>query len=597
MNLYEEQQKVQKAMNTTLSGLQEDPWLTQRVLANVKGEEPVKRKVSLALVLCIVLGFAVAGTAYALLASSKVAEFFGEHWNRELGTRLQEGKIAQIGESVTIGDVVITLDEIVYRDRGLYGVGSIRAIHEEDVLVPMDVAESIAMAKWEGFTLDEEAKALIAIAQTTGGKMITVRSMPLKIGVDEGTMLMPGSIGYYDVANEDGSLIYSFEASDGFAVNEGTTYQIQMEGTVEQINDDGAAVDGTRQQSTWTVSCTPVFVNDSKELSDETKSNVTVVTEDGYDVITPAEYQESGTMPVYQATVTDFTEGVDPEWFNTTGIANGAGTDRVEFNDHAILSASPEALFYDEYLDHQYSEAYSGAIVRVVWIRDWESHRGEFNLEQTVLSGITLEEAQKQVEALITKLGLGCNRYSCCYALDMSLNRIREMGAVYEKAITDGELMTDDDWVPYDYSSIPAGEEGFYLEYRPALIDTADAQGRYGLCFFVNSRGIVYAHLCNQFNMGDALESPDKLITHEDAVVRLNEELNRSQYGEDEHVVAVQKAVLTYEPVRADNREEGMIFVPAWTIIYRDQKASLLGYDCYALFNAIDGLLIDASFR
>ena len=44
MNLHEEQQKVQKAMNTTLSGLQEDPWLTQRVLANVKGEEPVKKK-------------------------------------------------------------------------------------------------------------------------------------------------------------------------------------------------------------------------------------------------------------------------------------------------------------------------------------------------------------------------------------------------------------------------------------------------------------------------------------------------------------------------------------------------------------------------
>jgi hypothetical protein len=72
MTLHEEQQKVQKAMESTLSGLQEDPWLTQRVLANAKGEEPVKKKLSTALVLCIVLGLAIIGTAYAILSSSQI---------------------------------------------------------------------------------------------------------------------------------------------------------------------------------------------------------------------------------------------------------------------------------------------------------------------------------------------------------------------------------------------------------------------------------------------------------------------------------------------------------------------------------------------
>ena len=141
MTLHEEQKKVQKAMESTLSGLQEDPWLTQRVLANAKGEEPVKKKLSTALVLCIVLGLAIIGTAYAILSSSQVAEFFGQHWNQDLGTRLQEGKIAQIGESVTVGDAVITLDEIVYRDRGIYGVGTVRPVHEGDVLFAMDTAD------------------------------------------------------------------------------------------------------------------------------------------------------------------------------------------------------------------------------------------------------------------------------------------------------------------------------------------------------------------------------------------------------------------------------------------------------------------------
>ena len=104
MTLHEEQKKVQKAMESTLSGLQEDPWLTQRVLANAKGEEPVKRKISLALVLSIVGILAVMGTAYALF-SSQVAEFFGQHWNRDYGDWLQGGKIAQIGETVTLGGV------------------------------------------------------------------------------------------------------------------------------------------------------------------------------------------------------------------------------------------------------------------------------------------------------------------------------------------------------------------------------------------------------------------------------------------------------------------------------------------------------------
>ena len=97
MNLHEEQKRVQKAVSNTLTHVQEDPWLTQRVLANAKGEEPVKRKTSLALVLSIVGIFAMMGTAYALF-SSQVSEFFGQHWNQELGARLLEGKIARIGE-------------------------------------------------------------------------------------------------------------------------------------------------------------------------------------------------------------------------------------------------------------------------------------------------------------------------------------------------------------------------------------------------------------------------------------------------------------------------------------------------------------------
>ena len=140
MNLHEEQKKVQKAMNAALSGLREDPWLTQRILANAKGEKPVKRKMSLAVVLSVVLALAVLGTAYAL-SSSLVAEFFGQHWGHDYGEWLQGGKVARIGETVTLGGVDFTLDEVVYRDRGIYGVGTARVKDAKDVLLPMDLAD------------------------------------------------------------------------------------------------------------------------------------------------------------------------------------------------------------------------------------------------------------------------------------------------------------------------------------------------------------------------------------------------------------------------------------------------------------------------
>ena len=55
MTLHEEQERVQKAVNHSLSHVQEDPWLAQRVLAHAKGEEPMVKKVSLAFIILLVL--------------------------------------------------------------------------------------------------------------------------------------------------------------------------------------------------------------------------------------------------------------------------------------------------------------------------------------------------------------------------------------------------------------------------------------------------------------------------------------------------------------------------------------------------------------
>ena len=595
MTLHEEQERVQKAVGNSLSFLREDPWLTRRVLANAKGEKPVKRKFSLALVLSIVLGLAVMGTAYAL-TSSQVAEFFGLHWNQELGESLKEGKVAQIGESVIVGDVEFTLNEIVYKDRALYGVGTARPVHENDVIIPMDIAENP-----EYFTISEEARALVEKAKASGGKMLTTDSMPTKIGVDEGTMLTPGCIGYYDLVNGDGSVTFSFEASDGFAINEGTSYQILMESWVWQMNENGEKIDGTRMQGDWTVSCVPTVLNPSNEKTET--SPVTVIEQDGYELVVPEAYRETGTLPVYRAVEADFTKNVNPEWFNGTGAKDGADAMDIRYKDdkdvlfanHARLSLSPEALYYKEYADDAYTEADSGVIVDIIWMRKWENHRGEFNLEKTELSGITLAEAQAQAEELMEKLGIACNQYICDEALDMSLDRIQTMRAIWEKAIVDGELLVDDDYQPYDYSAIPASEEGYYLHYSPLGVDTTLAGGRYSAVFYINSRGVVYANIRNWFNRGELVSTPETLITPDAAIDKLAEELGRSLSRYDKEIKSIQRVALTYEAVRADNKADGMVFVPVWMILYQDASAVRQNYSCYALVNAVDGTLIDAS--
>ena len=593
MTLREEQERVQKAVNQSLAHIQEDPWLSQRVLANVKGEEPVKRKISLALVLSIVGVLALAGTAYALFSSSRVAEFFGEHWNKELGESLQEGKGAQIGESVTIGDVVFTLDEIVYRNRALYGVGTARPVDEKDVIVPMDLADDP-----ECFRASEDAQKLAAKAKKTGGKLLTITSMPEKIGVDEGTMLMPGTIGYYDIANEDGSVTFSFEASDGFAVNEGTSYQISMESSVKQIKDTGESIADSLRNEKWTVSCVPVIMETSTEKPDASEKTAAVIEQDGYELNVPSMYQETKTMPVYQALEIDFTAMTDPAWLNQSGVQDGTDKTYIRFRDHAALGLSQEGLDYNEFANDNFDETYSGAIIRVVWVREWPKHRGEFVLDRKELSGITLTEAQSKAEELIRKLGIDVNQYACVEALDMSLERIQAMGAIWEKAIADGELTTDDCYQSYDYASIPAEEEGYYLRYSPLGIDTFEAGSRrYSVELYINSRGIVYAGIRNPYVRGEVVETPTALMTPDEAIARTAEELGRSLSGGDKVIKSIQQVALTYEAVRAENKSDGMVFVPVWAVLYKDEEALRNETNAYALINAVDGSLIEASFR
>ena len=124
MYLHKEQQKVQRAMNTTLSGLQEDPWLTQRVLANAKGEEPVKKKLSVSAILVIAL-IAVSITA-ALAVGLGLVSNIGQIYNLNDNSERQQllKNIQQLNDNYEGNAVRFVLTEALYDSAaGSYGLG------------------------------------------------------------------------------------------------------------------------------------------------------------------------------------------------------------------------------------------------------------------------------------------------------------------------------------------------------------------------------------------------------------------------------------------------------------------------------------------
>ena len=608
MNLREEQEKVQKAMNSVLSGLREDPWLTQRVLANAKGEEPVKRKISLALVLSIAGILAVMGTAYALF-SSQVAEFFGRHWGHDYGDWLQGGKIARIGETVTLGGVDFTLDEVVYRDRGIYAVGTARVTDDKDVLVPMDVADGWEL---EEVMQGDEAQSLILRARETGGRMLSIDCYPQRIGVDNGSMVNPGDVGVYNLRNEDGSITFSFETG-GYALEDGTTYQLEMSIDVDEWTEAGRVDNDPTEPQTWTVSFRPVVIMETAEPETPAQVSAEAVRQDGYEILVPASYRETGTLPVYKAVENDFMAAVRPEWFNESGVAKKEGKKSVSltFNDHAELSYSAEAVWYaeftDELFDYNWREretytpdvkpmmgpkrAISQDIVQMAGQvhSGYEDFTKGVTFEHDRLTDLSLEDAKHTAEALFDKLGL--YGYELAWKLDMSLDRIRTLGEAYNHYWFEGGGYSN---APrQDYSAATAEDEGYFLYYTPLGVDRV-SDGRHQITLFISSRGIVYANIVSTYNRGEEMYTPEKLIAPEEAVTRLCAEAAKSR--EDIKVESVERAALTYVAVRAENKQDGMVFAPVWQVLFREEGCGE-EFASWAEFNAINGTLIDAIFR
>lgn len=604
----------------------EIPASCSRVLMDTAGslkeESEMKRGYSprpttrFALVLALVI-ISMMGVALAAFYP-QITGLFGLYYGEDTQAWLEQGDIALPADSVQVDGVTFTLEEVVYRNHGLYGMGTIRP---NDGIVLLDeestLSDAYGYAVHYGDTAPEGTITIAEKAAQDGSAIKQPRIYMGKIGVDGGKLLQPHGFGLGMTPQRDGSIQFLFEVEDGQAITEGETYTIQMTAVVRNVSADGTVDYDNAVRQEWTVEIetepfTEVVGTPASAAEAPVETVVPVVSADGMQIIVPDEYTANGSLPVYEAIDRDFSQGMDYNWFNQSGVAKEVLDTRhiggvVDFNDGGHLDWGSYHIDYNTY-DGTYEatgELEDGTRFtetldklampsEVSTIASWMTFgfpgtNEVYGLESTQLSTISLDEAKAQAEALMSKLGM--TGYSCTTALDMGVDRIHKMGAMYNAAIDSGVLYTNA--FRYDYATATTADEGYYLCYHKFGND-GDIAGQFEAVFYVTADGIKSINLRDAYEQGDVIHTPAKLVDASTVAAALPSEMADSRYPEE--LKQITRAALTWMPVRAD-KGDGMVMTPVWVLSYLTDEGEQQGYECWAVFDAIDGSLIDSVFN
>lgn len=322
--------------------------------------------------------------------------------------------------------------------------------------------------------------------------------------------------------------------------------------------------------------------------------------------------------PIYMATArtqeeANFFDKVDLEWFNQSGQASYQNTskrarsDMFTFNDEAQLHISTGYISYIEYDGEHcmiardnpknpdgpfprpsFASEIGYAASSVLWrFEDHSASGGKPALIKKELNGITLEQADEQINALLANLGL--SGYELITAVDMDVNRIREWG-VLQVAMHKTNWNVYDRY--YDFGAATEADEGYYLIYTQTLngLPVGNPDGTEDVRAFINADGIVTFELRNGYDIGDVYSTPEKLLS-EDEIRKFFEADNDRRIEDHFFEPTYVKATMKYCPMRAPEKKDGMVMAPAWYIEYTFVDGSSTE-DGWAWYSAVDGKLI-----
>ncbi len=600
----------------------EIPESASRALMNAAGslkeesDMKIRHSLRLALVLAVVI-ISMLGVALAAFYP-KITAFFGEHFGKDFQVWLEEGEVAAPENAIVVEGVTFTLNEVAYRNHGLYGMGTITP-GEGVVLLGVDCfpEDAYGYNVHYGDKAPEGTPTILEKAQQDGSTIKHVEFYLEKIGVDGGALLVPGSWGSGMYPQRDGSMQFMFEVSDGQVVSEGETYTIVLTACVRPTSPEGEVDYDHPVYQEWTVEIQPEPFSEvaGTPAADPAAPDPTVapaVESAEVQLVVPAAYTENGTLPVYKATERDFSNTLDYAWFNQSGVAQEQLYTRsiggsVDYNDGGHLDWSSYTLFYhiNDGTYEAVGELEDGTPVTSVlsrralvsdvcsiagWMTFGFPGTDEiYTLESTQLETISLDEAKAQAEALMAKLGMP--GYTCTTALDMGVDRIHQMGALYNAAIDSGALSTNA--YRYDYSTATTAEEGYYLIYHRFGSDSAIA-GQFEAVFYVTADGIKEINLRDAYVQGEVLRTPERLVEAQTVIEALPGEMADSRCPEK--LTQVKRATLTWMPVR-DQKSDGMVMTPVWVLAFLTEESYQQGYEGWAVFDAATGKLISAIFN
>lgn len=245
-------------------------------LAKLEEEKRPASRLSLRTAVILVAALlALGGVAYAMI-QSKTADIFGWFYGGEMKEELLAGDIAPSGQSHRLGDIVYTLDEVIYRGGTVYGTGTMRAAEGANIVLMAEdyfVDEPAGyLLHYGGETIPEDAPSYAELAEERNAKIILAMCRPNGI-LNEDDSLNASEIGYSLMPQHDGSIRFYFQFAGG-AVEDGRmteqsidraqiyrlsllvlSWEVTRDG--EWLRDD-ADVD-TRLRDEWVVTVTPTM--------------------------------------------------------------------------------------------------------------------------------------------------------------------------------------------------------------------------------------------------------------------------------------------------------------------------------------------------
>ena len=577
------------------------------------------RRIAILVALMLALTCAAGAAFYPQIIS-----WFSNRYGQEWGSWMEDGNIALPDASVEVNGAVFTVDEVLVRGRGLYILGHIKAEPGHIVIEQeCSITDPFGYSVHHGGIAPEGTPTIAERAAEDGSSLHFVSCDLVGIGINGGTILQTNNWGYSVKTQTDGSIMFSMEIEDGIVVEPGKEYTLVLQAKTYGLHQDGSLNYADLTEKTLSVTTVPEIIlqTDSEDVTNSVTADVgvdSVITDAAPTteptIVVPDEYTRTGTLPVYCAVDRNLIPVVAPEWINASGIKerteftgkNGYKSVNVVFNNEAVLSWDAMSLNYNAYIGTEeiIGELEFGEKVSTVspkptlanaasglarWMLvGWPGTDVIYVLENESLTNISLEEAKRHTDELLASLGL--EGYVCYDAIDMSLGRIQEMGARWNMLIAEGRFP---DNPQYDYSQATTDDEGYYLRYYRNGNDSA-LGGMFHADVYVTATGFAYINICDMYANGTVYSTPASLIDYSTVVDALPAELATARHPLTlENIVSVR---LTWCPVRSDSSGDGMLLTPVWVINFNASGDEQGATGRYAIFDAIDGHLIDGNW-